>query len=902
MAKKKIKEEENNLPLIENISNEAMDNVMSDRYAVYAKYVIQDRAIPDARDGLKPVQRRIIYSMYRNGNTYNKQTKKCAKIVGDVMGRFHPHGDTSIYDALVRLSQPWKMEMPLIKFQGNNGSIDNDPAAAYRYTEAKLNEFSENLVLDIDKNTVDMTLNFDDTELEPIVLPARYPNLYVNGCEGIAVAIATDIPPHNLVEMCDATIYRINHPNCDLDDLLQFVKGPDFPTGGILYETSGIKDIYSTGRGKIEIASKYTINELKDYNEVVISEIPYGVVKQPLVFSIDKIRKNKEIDGIIDVKDLSAGDEIKIVIDVKKESNVETVLAYLMNKTQLKISYTSNCVAICQNHPRTMTLTYYLDIYINHQIEVITRRSEFDLKKAKARLHIVEGLIKAINVIDEVVKIIRKSKDKADSKTNIIKAFGFSEEQAEAIVTMPLYKLSNADVNVYIKEKEELENTIKDLSETLSNPTKLKKIIINDLKEISKKYGVPRKTEIVKYEESKFEISKRDLIIKEDCYVAISKDGYIKRSTVKSFISSNSSLPGVKNGDSLVFNSLANTMDYLLLFTNKGNYICLSVDSIVENKWKDEGKHINYMCNLPLEEMIIKVILVKDFSKKVNIAIVSKFGQIKKTKLEAFYSERTSKPINCMTLFKDDEVVDVSVTNGDSNLLIITKKGYATYFNESEISQLGLKASGVKCISTLRDSEIKYILSYRKDEKGKILILTAEGCYRIYDIGYLELTPRLGKNNVIFKSFNSSPHNLAYVTKIKNKLQPIVLDCVLSTNEVKQFKFEDFHLTPIESYCKKNIELNDNLTIKDVYITSVQTVDSSTVEEKPHENFNLKEELKELNQEEVKEEKVEEKKEEKVSVFQKLGLKKKEEKKNDEKEDKEEPKYEQISIFDDLGD
>lgn len=383
MAKKKIKEEENNLPLIENISNEAMDNVMSDRYAVYAKYVIQDRAIPDARDGLKPVQRRIIYSMYRNGNTYNKQTKKCAKIVGDVMGRFHPHGDTSIYDALVRLSQPWKMEMPLIKFQGNNGSIDNDPAAAYRYTEAKLNEFSENLVLDIDKNTVDMTLNFDDTELEPIVLPARYPNLYVNGCEGIAVAIATDIPPHNLVEMCDATIYRINHPNCDLDDLLQFVKGPDFPTGGILYETSGIKDIYSTGRGKIEIASKYTINELKDYNEVVISEIPYGVVKQPLVFSIDKIRKNKEIDGIIDVKDLSAGDEIKIVIDVKKESNVETVLAYLMNKTQLKISYTSNCVAICQNHPRTMTLTYYLDIYINHQIEVITRRSEFDLKKLK---------------------------------------------------------------------------------------------------------------------------------------------------------------------------------------------------------------------------------------------------------------------------------------------------------------------------------------------------------------------------------------------------------------------------------------------------------------------------------------------------------------------------------------
>ena len=896
MARKKIEDEI--LPLNENISEEAMDDVMSDRYAIYAKYVIQDRAIPDARDGLKPVQRRIIYSMYKNGNTFDKPTKKCAKIVGDVMGRFHPHGDTSIYDALVRLSQDWKMEMPLIKFQGNNGSIDNDPAAAYRYTEAKLNEFSEFLIKDIDKDTVEMTLNFDDSEFEPTVLPCRFPNLYVNGSEGIAVAIATDIPPHNLTEMCLATIYRINHPQCELDELLEIVKGPDFPTGGILYKTDGIRDIYATGKGKIELASKVSKKEEKDHNESIITEIPFGVVKQSLVFSIDKIRKSKEIDGIIDVKDLSAGDEIKIVVEVKKEMNLDTVLAYLMNKTQLKISYTSNCVAICQNHPRTLTLPFYLDTYIDHQIDVITRRSQFDLNKAKKRLHIVEGLIKAINVIDEVVKIIRKSKDKADSKLNIIARFSFSEEQAEAIVTMPLYKLSNADVNVYIKEKGDLEDLIKDLSETLSSNAKLRKIIVKDLEAVIKKYGKERKTEIVDYETNKFEVDKRDLIVKEDCYVVITREGYIKRSTLKSYSSSNNALPGIKEGDSLIMNQIANTLDYVLLFTNKGNYICLSVDQILENKYKDEGKHINYLCNLPLEEMIVKSILVKDFTKDVNICIVSKFGQIKKSKLNLFLNERTSKPITCMRLLSDDEVVDVAISNGNSNLLIITKKGYATYFNENELACLGLKASGVKCISTLRESEIKSLITYRKDEKGKMLLLTSEGCERIYDISYSELTARLGKNHSIFKCFVSSPHNLLYVTKIKGK-DPIKLNCLMSNNSVLELEFSDFHLTPIESYAKKNIDFDKSLTIKYVYNSLVQVVDSSTIEERSEQDFKIEDYFKEKDTKEIKQEVKEvEHKEEKVSAFEKFGLKKKEKKEKEESDSN----YEQISIFDDFGD
>ena len=378
MAKKVIEE----APIIENINSESLDGIMGDRYAVYAKYVIQDRAIPDVRDGLKPVQRRIIYSMFQTGNTFEKQTRKCAKIVGDVMGRFHPHGDSSIYEALVRLSQTWKMSMPLVTFQGNNGSIDNDPAAAYRYTEAKLNEFSELLIQDIDKNTVDMSLNFDDTEFEPVVLPCRYPNLFVNGSDGIAVAIATSIPPHNLEEMCNAAIYRLENPNCSLDELLEIVKAPDFPTGGIIYKSSGIRDIYETGKGKIEIASKFSINkENKNYNEIIITEIPYGVVKQQLVVSIDKIKKSKEVDGILEVRDLSSGDEIKIVIELKKDIDPEIIVQYLMNKTNLKISYTSNIVAICNKHPETLGLIKYLDYYNDYQKEVIIKRSKFDLEK-----------------------------------------------------------------------------------------------------------------------------------------------------------------------------------------------------------------------------------------------------------------------------------------------------------------------------------------------------------------------------------------------------------------------------------------------------------------------------------------------------------------------------------------
>lgn len=868
----------------ENISVESLDSIMGDKYAVYAKYVIQDRAIPDVRDGLKPVQRRIIYSMYQNGNTYDKQTKKCAKIVGDVMGRFHPHGDFSIYEALVRMSQPWKMSEPLVIFQGNNGSIDNDPAAAYRYTEAKLNEFSENLISDIDKNTVDMTLNFDDTEFEPVVLPCRFPNLYVNGSDGIAVAIATQIPPHNLTEICDAVIYRIQHPNCDLDELLEIVKGPDFPTGGIIYKSQGIRDIYETGRGKIEIASKLRVDTSnKNYNEIIITQIPYGVVKQSLVFSIDKIKKSHEIDGINEVKDLSTGDDIEIVIETKKEVDPQIIIAYLMNKTQLKVSYSSNIVAICDKHPRTLSLISYLDYYIEFQVDVITRRTQFLLKKAKDRLHIVEGLIKAISIINEVVQLIRKSKDKADAKLNLQNTFEFTEPQSEAIVTMRLYKLTNTDVTIYVAEKENLINQINDYEEILANPNKLKKVIINDLKAIVKQFGQPRRSSIEEKEEE-VQIDKRDLIAKEDVYVVITRDGYIKRSSLKSYKSSNGALPGVKVNDSIVMASIVNTVDYILCFTNKGNYILLPVHEILEGKWKDEGKHINYICNLPLKESIIKCIAIKDFNIGVSICSVSKLGQIKKTPLNEFYSQRINKPICCMKLTSADEMADVCVLHGNTNILIMTKAGKATYFNENDIADTRLRTSGVKCIATLSDSTIESVTPFEIGERCKLLFLTNLGMRKILDSNTLNLRHRLEKGDMLLKSFKTEIHDLIALRKVTNSTEEIGMDCVLDNSTQLHLTFNDFHVTPLEKYCRKNIdELPDGRKISFVYTYDVEVVDQNTKVVKKR----VRAQPKSVEEENSNEVKV-------VKIDYEGDI--------PQESDEEEGRVEQISIFDDMGD
>ncbi len=819
--------------IVEDIITQPMDELMSDRYAVYAKYVIQDRAIPDSRDGLKPVQRRIIYTMYNTGNTYDKNTKKCAKIVGDVMGRFHPHGDTSIYDALTRLSQNWKMNQPLVYFQGNNGSIDDDPAAAYRYTEAKLEEISEYLVKDLDKKTVDMVLNFSDDEYEPSVLPARFPNLFVNGSEGIAVAIATAIPPHNLNEMCLATIERINHPDCEVEDLLKIIKGPDFPTGGIVTGLNGIKDMYQTGRGKFQITSKYEIKELSDCNEIIISEIPYGVNKKDLVYSIDKIKKNHEIDGIIDVKDLSSGELINIVIELKKEINFNAVLQYLLNKTNLRVNYSANIVAICDKHPETLSLLRYLDVYIDFLKEINIKQYKFDYEKNKNRLHILDGLLKATDIIDEIIKIIRNSINKEDSKQKLIEKYNFSEVQAEAILNIRLYKLSHTDINIYLNEKKELEEFCAFAEKVLNDPKELNKVIISDLKNIIKSVKTTRKS-VIEEEVKDIEFSKRDLISKENVYVSLTKDGYIKRSTFKSYKASDSILPGIKEGDSLVLATVCSTLDYILGFTNLGNFVFLPVHEILENKWKDEGKHLNYLTNLSLNEYIIKAIVVENFDKDISIGLISRNGQIKKTSLKEFYVQRYSKPIQCMKLVGDDNLVDVCLLNNNSNILVLTSNGNCTYFNENEIAQTGIKSSGLKSISKLTDNYIVSMISFNYNENCKILLFTDHGCYRCFDTKNLELTKRLGAQQKLFKSFKSDPHNLIYTYKLSSKVESLDFYFVLENHKIVKENIDDFSLTPIDKRCKFNLkDVPEDILIKYTCVFDSLRIDNDfVVEEK----------------------------------------------------------------------
>ena len=813
----------------ENISIQPMEDVMGDRYATYAKYVIQDRAIPDVRDGLKPVQRRIIFTMFRNNNVFNKPTRKCAHTVGAVMGTFHPHGDTSIYEALARMSQDWKVRYPLIDFQGNNGSIDGDAPAAYRYTESRLSELSNELVRDIDKKTVDMQLNFDDTEFEPTVLPARFPNLFVNGTEGIAVALATEIPPHNLKEIIDATIYRIGHKTATVEDLMQFVLGPDFPGGGIIYESEGLKNIYLTGRGRIEIASRTEIVENKDNQQIVITEIPYKTQKNQLVFEIDKIVHSKAVDGLLEVRDESDYKGIRIVIDCKKDARADLLLQYLKNKTGLVSSYSTNMVAIVDGRPKTLNLLTYIDAYIAHQVEVVTRKSQFDLEKFKARLHIVEGLIYASLNINEVVEIIKKSKDKADSKLNLMNRYGFSNEQAEAIVTMPLYKLSHTDEVTLEKEKETLLKDIATLQGILEDEAKLNRVLVRELKAIADKYGDNRRTSIEEKQEVA-PIDKRQLIAREDVMVALSRDGYVKRSTLKSYRSSGDNpLPGLKDGDILVAAGMLSTTDYLICFTNQGNYICVPVHKIVENRWKDEGNHLNSFSTLYPNEKIIKAIAISELRNDIYLGILTKFGQIKRMPLNILELGKRSRPIRNMRLLNGDEISDVQVLSGNSNLMVITSNGNVTYFNENELNILSSKAGGVKSVAGLGKNNAIALVPFDTDEKSKVIMFTDKGHYRIFDNAHVNLTNRLGKVQQVMPCFKSDIHHVLNAFKLDTKQDLFKINLFLSNNTYFPFSLDNFYLTDLDKYAKKNIEIPGKEKITDVKDTSIFVVNKKTI-------------------------------------------------------------------------
>ena len=861
--------------IVENIHSETMEEIMGTRFATYAKYVIQDRAIPDARDGLKPVQRRIIFSMNREGHLYSKPHTKCARIVGDVMGKYHPHGDSSIYEALVRLSQGWKSNCPLVDFQGNNGSIDGDGPAASRYTEARLSEIAEYLVKDIDKNTVDLAPTYDDKDSEPVVLPARFPNLLVNGSEGIAVGLATDIPTHNLKEVIDAIIYRINHVRVEPIDLMQFIKGPDFPSGGIIYSSEGLTDIYTKGRGRIEIAAKAEIIDTPKVKQIVVTEIPFRANKQELVYEIDKLKHNNTLPGIDEVRDETDGNGIRIVIDVKKEAKIDVIYNYLMTKSGLRASYSANMVAIVNGSPKTMNLLDFIDCYINHQVDVITRRSTYEKNKSQSRLEIVNGLIKAISILDQVVEVIRASKDKQDAKINLQNKFGFSEAQSEAIVMLQLYKLSNTDITTLENEKKSLEEYIEYLNGILQDRAKLNRLLITDLKAISAKCGSERKTQIIEKGESK-QIDVRDLIAKEEVMIAVTRDGYFKQSSIKSYKSSgDNALPGLKDGDVVIYSGSALTTDYLVSFTNLGNFLYIPVYEIPSEKWKDEGKHINFKISLNPNEKIVRTYAIEKFRNDLFFVLVSKHGQIKRLSLDNFSVIRYSKALICMKLLQDDEVADVVFTDGNSDIMLFTSDGNATFYNENEMPNSGMRSGGVKAISKLGKATIVNAIAYPKDNvSGKVVLVTDKAAIRIYDPSKTNLVTRLGKPSQVFKSFKSEEHKLVYATKLDTNKEVNLIRFLTNLKEIQDVEVNGYHLTPMDYYCHESIEIGKKNKLEIPFIEGNDRILASTeshMVETPVEETKEPEHTEEVSS--FKEEPIEEKGYTQISIFDDDDLK-----------------------------
>ena len=768
MAKSKETKE-----ILQKIHDYALEEIMGERFGRYAKEIITDRAIPDVRDGLKPVQRRILYGMYKGKNTYDNKYRKSARAVGDIMGKYHPHGDSSIYDAMVSMSQDWKMLTPYVDMHGNNGSMDGDSAAAMRYTEVRLSKIAGEMLKDIEKDTVEMAPNYDDTEEEPTVLPCKFPNLLVNGTTGISAGYATDIPPHNLGEIIDATVLRIDKPKSTIDDILEVVEGPDFPTGGIVEGKDEIKKAFETGKGKIVIKSKYTINKEKGKNQIIISEIPYEVNKAALVKRINDIRIEKKIDGINEVIDSSSRGELIITIDLKKEADTDLIVNYLLKNTDMQISYSYNMIAIVNRRPMQVGIIDILDAYIEHQKDVVTRRSKFDLAHAKARFHIVEGLIKAISILDDVIKVIRSSKNRLDATNNLVKEFDFTFEQADAIVKLQLYRLTNTDVVMLEEELANLNKIIEGLEALLSDEKKLMKQIKKELLDIKKAYAFERKTEI-KDEITEIKIDQEALIPKEDVIVSVTSEGYVKRTSKRSYQSSNNEDITLKDNDYLIGLYEMNTIDTLLVFTNKGNYLYVPVYNLPDMKWKEMGKHISNIITIKDDEKIIYAKPVYDFDSKEVITIFSKMGMVKRTALNEFKAMRYNKPIVCMKLKYDDEIVSVS-SSSEKEVLISTSNGYGLWYSASEIPVVGLKAAGVKSIKLDNDFIVSAEIFNKTSEY--ITIFTDKNTAKRVKLSEMEKSSRARKGLLLVRLVKTNPHRLlsTYITDSKDKIGVINL-------------------------------------------------------------------------------------------------------------------------------
>ena len=741
--------------VLKRIYDYSLEDIMGERFGRYAKTIIQDRALPDVRDGLKPVQRRILYTMYMGKNTYDHAYRKSAKTVGDVMGQYHPHGDSSIYEAMVRMSQWWKQNTPYIDMHGNNGSMDGDSPAAYRYTEARLAKISNELLKDINKDTVEMTFNYDDTLLEPTVLPAKFPNLLVNGANGISAGYATNIPPHNLGEVIDATIKRIDSPNCYLDTILEIVKGPDFPTGGIACGKQGIIDAFKTGRGKVIVRSKYEVVKSKGKDQIIITEIPFDVNKSTLVKKIDEIRIDKKIEGIQEVRDESDLENPEtIVIDLKKDADSNLIINYLLKNTELQIAFNYNVVAIVNHRPMTLGILEILDAYIVHQKEVIVKRTKFDLEHAKARMHIVEGLIKALSILDDVIKTIRGSKNKVDAKDNLVKLYQFTEKQAEAIVMLQLYKLTNTDVSELMEENRNLSMLIEFLEGILSDENKLKNVMKEELRSIKKEYATPRKT-MIEEEVAEIKIDTTKMIPKEDCIVVVTKQGYVKRVSLRSY-HSNEEDTLVKEEDYVIGLYQMTTLDTILLFTDLGNYLYVPVYELPDLKWKELGKHISNIIKLNSDESIIHSIPVYDFEKEEYVTLFSKDGLVKRTKLNEFKVTRYSKPMCCMKLKGNDKIMAVTNNTG-KEVFITTKNGYALRYNVEEISIVGIKASGVKAINLKEDE----VVSATVFEDGNyVVVITSNGTGKRIKLSEFEVMTRARKGVLLVRDVKTNPYRI----------------------------------------------------------------------------------------------------------------------------------------------
>ena len=732
---------------------------MGERFGRYSKYIIQERALPDIRDGLKPVQRRILYSMNKDGNTFDKGYRKSAKSVGNIMGNFHPHGDSSIYDAMVRMSQEWKNREILVEMHGNNGSMDGDPPAAMRYTEARLSEIAGYLLADIEKKTVPFAWNFDDTEKEPTVLPAAFPNLLVNGATGISAGYATDIPPHNLAEVIDAVVYMIDHPTAKLEKLMEFLPGPDFPTGAIIQGADEIKKAYETGKGRVVVRSRCDIEQLKGgKKQIIVTEIPYEVNKAVLVKKIDDVRVNNKLPGIAEVRDESDRTGLRIAIELKKDSDEQTILNYLYKYTDLQINYNFNMVAIDNFTPRQVGLQKILSSYIAHRREIIIARSKFDKDKAEKRLHIVEGLIRVISILDEVIALIRASENKSDAKQNLKISYDFSEEQAEAIVTLQLYRLTNTDIVTLENEEAALREQIETLAAIIGDERTMFNLMKKELREVKKQFGNPRLSELQVQAET-IEIDTASLIVEEETFVSVTKAGYIKRTSPRSFNASTLEEMGKRDDDQLIFLQNAKTTQHLLLFTNLGNVIYRPVHELTDIRWKDIGEHLSQtLMNFDTNEEVIFAELVENFDEGTYFA-VTKFGQIKRVERKEFAPWRTYKSKSTKyAKLKDDEDVVITVSPVVlDDIMLITEKGYALRFNIEEVPVIGAKAAGVKAVN-LKDDDV--VVAAFISNTSSFYLLTQRGSLKRMATEEIPVTSRAKRGLQVLRELKAKPHRV----------------------------------------------------------------------------------------------------------------------------------------------